>query len=311
MCLLKKGFRGAAGVAYEIRFMKSIRLSLAVLLVGMMLTSCGGSGNKASVESASMNQTSEDVGQTPEEFVREKYGLDYTSEQEYEELCAKGRELWTYEGLGLIPTLAKAYQKEDAYFEQMNKKYMQIHDDIGGLVFAIVLQHGQGRQDGQDEQALLEMMEEANYGNKKQCRVLIDAVKQDGFLRKELDQMRAAHRERLEKRIIEETDKLVGKRISLPYTTNVDLPDGYIQEVCLSVYKKTYDDDFPYKMEVEVITREKNSLLSSFRVGELHEHFGSRYMEGSRGKNAYSISWQQLAYFRPGATVDLHFYGGR
>lgn len=212
-----------------------------------MLTSCGGSGNKASVESASMNQTSKDVGLTPEEFVREKYGLDYTSEQEYEELCAKGRELWTYQGLGLIPALAKAYQKEDAYFEQMNKKYMQIHDDIGGLVFAIVLQHGQGRQDGQDEQALLEMMEEANYGNKKQCRVLIDAVKQDGFLRKELDQMRAAHRERLEKRIIEETDKLVGKRISLPYTTNVDLPDGYIQEVCLSVYKKLMTMTFRIK----------------------------------------------------------------
>lgn len=298
--------------------MKPIRLSLAVLLVGMMLTGCGGSGNKSSVESASMNQTSEDAGsifgfQTPEEFVREKYGLDYASEQEYEELCTKERELWTYEGLGLIPALATAYQKEDAYFEQMNRKYMQIHDDIGGLVFAIVLQHGQDRQAGQDEQALLEMMEEANYGNKKQCRVLIDAVKQDGFLRKELDQMRAAHRERLKKRIIEEVDKLVGKRIFLPYTANVDLPDGYIQEVCFCVYKKNYDydDGFPYEMKVEVITSDKNSLLSSFQVGELRKHFGSEDMEGSRGKNASHIWWQELAHFRPGVTVDLHFYGGR
>lgn len=279
--------------------MKIVRLLSAVLLAGFLLAGCAGSGKKAS-----------DVfkSQTPEEFVREKYGLYYDSEEEYEKLNAEERKLWTYGELGQIPALAAAYEKEDAYFALQEQNYLQLYDNIERLVFVALNRHGQGEE---GEKALLAMMEEGNYGNKEQCRVLIDAVKKDGFLRTELAQMREAHRQRLAGRIAEELGKLVGKHIPLPFTADVELPEGYIEEVCLVVSETRHSTGYPYDLKLEVVTRDTKAILSSFRVGEWSgKNLGYEPMEDGRGKKASHITWQQLAHFRPGATVDLQFYRG-
>lgn len=158
-------------------------LSLAVCVFMMaVFVGCGNGSNGA--------DGGKSKSQSPEDYVREKYGLPWASEEEYEAACSPDR---LFEGMTLMSELeewAYYYCLEDRVFEQKVAEYKQLYNSIESLAIG-------GLFNGGNEEKFKSIMAKAGYGNEAQCKALIEGLKKDGFLIRELEQMRTAHRERI------------------------------------------------------------------------------------------------------------------
>ena len=157
--------------------MKKFCYSIIGLFVIVLVSSCS-NGSK--------------VLQSPEDAVRERYGLPWQTEEEYEAACKSNRKFQGLTPFTELQEWSKYYYEEDAVFEEKVKQYDMINNTLQKLAFGVMYNKGN------DENAMKKLLIESGYGdNEEQCKALIEGLKKDGFLMKELNEMRLAHRKRI------------------------------------------------------------------------------------------------------------------
>ena len=157
--------------------MRIFSLALAALCIALACGSCNRVKNAL---------------QTPEDYVRGRYGMPFATEEEYETACKETRRIEGQTVFEELQAWVAAYYAEDALFEQTAQRYDKLYNDLEELAFGVMYSRGN------DEEAFKSLLVEAGYGeNAEQCRALIEGLKPEGFLAQELAQMRQAHRVRL------------------------------------------------------------------------------------------------------------------
>lgn len=215
---------------------------------------------------------------SPEDYVRQHYGIPYQTEEEYEAACAPQRQIDASTPFGELQAWIAAYCAEDAFFAQKEAYYRDLYNDIEELALGVML----GR--GEDEEAFKSLLSEAGYGNEAQCGALIEGLKKDGFLVQELAQMRQAHRVRLMAEITQlcesmgEVDIAYRVNNTSPWTKGEDATDAVsrVYVVAEPSGAVTAPGECPYFFWLYVDLDEKAGTFGSVRIGEKTLSLGSK-----------------------------------
>lgn len=110
--------------------------------------------------------------QSPEDAVRERYGLPWQTEEEYEAACKSNRKFQGLTPFTELQEWSKYYYEEDAVFEEKVKQYDMINNTLQKLAFGVMYNKGN------DENAMKKLLIESGYGdNEEQCKALIEGLK--------------------------------------------------------------------------------------------------------------------------------------
>lgn len=201
--------------------MKKFYHSIVGLCLIALVSSCG-NGKKAF--------------QSPEDFVRERYGLPWQTEEEYEAACKPNRK---FEGLTPFTELqewSKYLYEEDAVFEEKVKQYDMINNTLQELAFGVMYSRGN------DENAMKKLLIESGYGNNEaQCKALIEGLKKDGFLMKELNEMRIAHKKRIMDEIVPLCESLNDEGVAFQAESREGIGKDVIKEAYITAKLKDYE----------------------------------------------------------------------
>ena len=107
--------------------MKKFCYSIIGLFVIVLVSSCS-NGSK--------------VLQSPEDAVRERYGLPWQTEEEYEAACKSNRKFQGLTPFTELQEWSKYYYEEDAVFEEKVKQYDMINNTLQKLAFGVMYNKG-------------------------------------------------------------------------------------------------------------------------------------------------------------------------
>lgn len=201
--------------------MKKFCYSIIGLFVIVLVSSCS-NGSK--------------VLQSPEDAVRERYGLPWQTEEEYEAACKSNRKFQGLTPFTELQEWSKYYYEEDAGFEEKVKQYDMINNTLQKLAFGVMYNKGN------DENAMKKLLIESGYGdNEEQCKALIEGLKKDGFLMKELNEMRLAHRKRIMAEITPLCESLNDEGIAFQAENREGIENNVIKEAYVTAKPKDYE----------------------------------------------------------------------
>ena len=246
------------------------------------------------------------VSQSPEDYVRERYGIPYQTEVEYEAMCRQNRQIEGFTVFDELQAWIAAYYVEDAFFSQKLKEYEMLYDTIEELAIGVMFNRGN------DEEAFKALLVEAGYGNEAQCKALIEGLKKDGFLVQELVRMRQAHRERLMAEIVPLCEDLGEVDIAYQIKNTNSWREGEVEPDCVKrVYLKvepawgeTMPGECPYWFRVHVEMDEARGTIGSVSIGNTVVTMG----HDEAGKRSGRIELKNVPMLNSGELLTVNFW---